>query len=395
MSCETSVIGWVVSIVLPALFGANCLAESPTRPKSASQPAAATVPATPAPVPALARFEFHAIKFGSDFNVYLYAADRAKADAAAAAVFARVDALDPVLNDYVPDSEISRLSRLTHDGPMTRPAPVGDDLYDVLRIAQAAAAATDGVFDVTVGPLVQNWRWSKRQQTLPSAERTAAAKAAVGWKLMALDPAGPPAAGQPHAVQLLTAKMRLDAGGLAGGYAADQALALLRRRGITRALIDSSGDLAVGDPPPGKAGWVVAVRDLTSPAKTAGYLEVANCGVSTSGDTYRFVEIDGIRYSHIVDPRTGLGLTRRVGVTTVAHDGVTADWLATTLSVLGPEKGIAFVDQYNKDAAAGATAGRDIGARITSVDEAGRVSVVESDRYRRTEKVIAPASEPH
>ena len=387
-----SIAGSLIAASLVACFISNARSDAATNaPASATtRPALASAPATD---PSLTKFDYHAIKFGSDFNLYFYAPDKATADAAAAAVFARIDALDPVLNDYSPDSEISRLSRLAHDGPMTRPAAVSDDLFAALSLGRHASVETDGTFDVTIGPSVQLWRWSRRQQMLPSPEKLAEAKAAVGWRHLELDPDGPPAAGQPHQVRLSAAKMRLDVGGIAGGLSADDALGLLRRRGITRALVDSSGDLSVGDPPPGKSGWVVAVRDLSVADKTADYVQVANCGVSTSGDTYRFVLIDGVRYSHIVDPATGLGLTHRVGVTTIAPDGKTADWLATTLSVLGPDKAMGFINRYNR-AHGGGAASPAIGARITSLDANGRAKIVESERYKQVEKVLEPATNP-
>jgi thiamine biosynthesis lipoprotein len=326
--------------------------------------------ATPATQPSLQKFEYHALKLGSDFNLIFYAADKPSADAAADAVWARVDQLDLVYSDYNPESELSRLARRTHDGPMAEPVPVSDNLWKLLRLSYDAAERTGGAFDITVGPYVQLWRRSRRQQQLPSPERLAEAKTSVGWRLMKLDD-------PKHTVQLLAPKMRLDLGGIAGGYIADDVLRLLRGRGINRAIVDSSGDLALGDPPPDRAGWRVAIRDLTEPSKTAEYIEVANCGVSTSGDTYRFVEIDGVRYSHIVDPATGLGLTHRIGVTTVAPDGVTADWVTKPVSVWGSEKGIAFVETMRREPGM-----QRLAARVTRVD-GERATVVTSGGYQQ------------
>jgi thiamine biosynthesis lipoprotein len=244
---------------------------------------------------------------------------------------------------------------------MAEPVAVSHDLYAVLKIAREAAESTGGAFDVTVGPYVQLWRRSRRQQQLPTADRLAETKPAVGWRHVEL------AADRP-AVRLTAPRMRLDVGGVATGYISDRVLELLRKRGITSALVDLSGDLAVGDPPPGRKGWTVAVRDLTEPDKTAGTIEVANCGVSTSGDTYRFVEIDGVRYSHIVDPATGLGLTRRVGVTTVAATGVAADVAATAVSIMGAEKGLAWVER--------------VGAERVGAERAGAERAGETEWFR-------------
>jgi thiamine biosynthesis lipoprotein len=137
--------------------------------------------------------------------------------------------------------------------------------------------------------------------------------------------------------------MRLDVGGIAKGFAADEALAVLRARGIHRALVAAAGDIALGEAPPNQAGWIVSVASIEVPeAPPSIRLALRNCGVSTSGDLFQFVEIEGVRYSHIVDPRTGLGLTNQSLVTVIAADAITADSVATAISVLGPAPGIAY-----------------------------------------------------
>jgi thiamine biosynthesis lipoprotein len=168
--------------------------------------------------------------------------------------------------------------------------------------------------------------------------------------------------------------MRLDVNGIAVGYIVDEAMKVLRQRGTPRALIDAGGDLAIGDPPPGQEAWRVGVQSVEAPNQMAGYVKLHNANISTAGDTYRFVELDGKRYSHIIDPSTGLGLTRRVGVTVVAPDGPTADWLDTAIGVMDPAQALALVERIPG-----------VAARITTIDEQGRASVVESKRYRDLE----------
>jgi thiamine biosynthesis lipoprotein len=130
--------------------------------------------------------------------------------------------------------------------------------------------------------------------------------------------------------------MKLDLGGIAKGYAADEALKILKNHGITRALVAAAGDIVVSAPPPEKSGWQI---EIDSPPKI---IPLANSAVSTSGDLFQHVELDGIRYSHIVDPRTGIGLTNQITVTVIAANSTTADALATAVSVLGAEKGRAL-----------------------------------------------------
>jgi thiamine biosynthesis lipoprotein len=139
--------------------------------------------------------------------------------------------------------------------------------------------------------------------------------------------------------------MRLDLGGSSKVYALDQALLELKRVGIERALVNASGDMSASGPPPGKPGWLVGVASLepSAPPTVFGYL--AHQSIATSGDAFQYVEIDGRRYSHIVDPRTGLGLTMRSSVSILASKGVDADALASAVAVLGPRQGVELVER--------------------------------------------------
>jgi thiamine biosynthesis lipoprotein len=144
--------------------------------------------------------------------------------------------------------------------------------------------------------------------------------------------------------ELLQEGMDLDLGGIAIGYAADEALRIFHEHGLRRVLIDASGDILVGDPPPGRDAWRIEIEPLKPRGDDKGRtLLLRNCAVTTSGDAYKFVEIDGVRYSHIVDPKTGLGLTTRSSATVIAPDCITADSLATAVTVLGPEQGLELV----------------------------------------------------
>jgi thiamine biosynthesis lipoprotein len=208
----------------------------------------------------------------------------------------------------------------------------------VLNRAQALAMRTDGAFDVTAGPYVNLWRRARRLHELPKAEKLAEARRAVGYKNVRLDQ-------RARAVELLAPNMRLDLGGIAKGYAVDQALAVLRTRGIKSALVAGSGDLAVSEAPPGKKGWriEIAAHDATN-APARQFVWLRHQALATSGDVFQNVEITGQRYSHIVDPRTGVGLTDRSLVTIIAPDCTTADGFATAVSVLGPVPGLQLVE---------------------------------------------------
>ncbi len=291
----------------------------------------------------LKRYEFSHRQMGTVFRVVMYAPDAKQAHRAAQAAFARIDRLNAVLSDYDPRSELSRLSATAGTG---RWVPLSRDLWCVLAFSQRLARQSGGAFDVTVGPVVRLWRRARRQHRLPKPQRLHEALAAVGWEKLQLDRCR-------RAALLRSSGMRLDLGGVAKGYAVQQALGVLRRHGIHRALVDGGGDLALGGPPPGRRGWrVLLAPESPQVGGKPQYLELACCAVATSGDAFQHVVIGGRRYSHIVDPRSGIGLTTPSTVTVIAPDGMTADALATALSVLGPRQGFALLRAYYPGSAA-------------------------------------------
>lgn len=273
---------------------------------------------------------------GVQWRIVLYATDKPIANNASQIAFRRVKELNKVLSDYDPHSELNQLCQLSGPG---KPVKVSPDLFKVLKKSQALSRETDGAFDVTISPVVRLWRRARRRKQMPDSERLQTARDLVGSQWMRLSELN-------QTVELLKPGMRLDLGGIAKGYAADVALHILKAHGIDRVMIDASGDLALGDPPPGSCGWKIGISSSDAPgAKIDRYLQLKNCAVATSGDALQHVVIDGTRYSHIVNPHTGLGLTDQSRVTVIAPDGMTADSLASAISVLGPEKGIALLSQ--------------------------------------------------
>ncbi|MGE3313685.1 MAG: FAD:protein FMN transferase [Planctomycetaceae bacterium] len=288
------------------------------------------------------RYEFRRVLMGVPFELTLYSADEASANAAAAAAFGRIKELNAILSDYDPDSELSRLCRNSGPG---KPIPVSPELQRVIERGLELSAASDGAFDVSVGPAVQMWRKARRRKQLPSEQELRAALGLIGYKSIILDR-------KARTVELQKIGMKLDFGAIGKGYAADEAIAVLRSHGISRALVSASGDIVAADPPPGKEGWTVGIASLERPEQPPErFLSLRNAACSTAGDAFQFVEFDGKRYSHIVDPRTAMGLTRRSSVTVIAPNGITADGLDTTACLLGPERGLALVEKSPGSAA--------------------------------------------
>ncbi len=282
----------------------------------------------------LKRFVFRQGIMAVPIKLILYAPDAQTANASAAAAFDRMRELDDILSNFSEDSEISRLSASSKTG---EPVRVGEDLWKVLEKAQDVSRASDGAFDITVWPMAALWRVSRRTRKLYPG-RLEKVRPLVDYRLLRLDR-------EKRTAQLCRPGMELDPGGIAKGYVISEALEVLQKRGIRSALVDAGGDIALGDPPPGKPGWRVGVSARKRTEKPELLLTLSRTCIATSGDMWKYVEIDGKRYSHIVDPRTGMGLTDHSQVSVVCPDAMTADALASAVSVLGPKKGLALVEK--------------------------------------------------
>jgi len=257
------------------------------------------------------KYEASEPHMGTLVSITLYADSPDQAQRAFTAGFARIAQLNRILSDYDPDSELSRACEAdTHYSP---------ELLVVLNHAQQLAVETNGAFDITVGPITKLWRLARREKQLPSRAQIAEALTRSGYKKLKV---------RSWKVACSVPGMQLDAGGIAKGFSGDEALAAMRKIGVTSALIAISGDIVIGDAPPGKPGWKVQVLGQT--------LTLANAAVSTSGDEYQFIELGGVRYSHIVDPRTGMALRNSPTVGVVAKKGIDSDSIATAVSVAGP-----------------------------------------------------------
>lgn len=302
--------------------------------------ASAAVAAHHARADELTRYEADAPRMGTTFRIVLYAPDAATAKKATDAAFARVSALEAVMSDYTPTSEVMRLCA-ANDADPGKAFPVSEDLAAVLAAALDVSRRTDGAFDVSVGPLSKLWRETRKTKALPSNEVLAAARAQVGYRMIELDG---------RTVRLKVAGMRLDFGGIGKGFAADEALVTMRKHGISRALVAASGDITVGDPPPGRNAWTVDAAPVAKD-RPARRVTLANASVSTSGDLFQFVEVGGVRYSHVLDPTTGLGLTGRRSATVIAPRGALADALTKALSVMPPDRAMSLIERTDGAAA--------------------------------------------
>jgi thiamine biosynthesis lipoprotein len=287
--------------------------------------------------PKLERFSFEEPHMGTKFRILLYAPDKSTANKASNAAFARIAELDRIMSDYHATSELMQLCAKAGGDP----APVSEELFFVLNKAQEVSKLSDGAFDVTVGPVVKFWRKARRTMKLPDPEQLAKARDLVGYKLMHLD-------AKKRTVQLEKVGMQLDLGGIAKGYAGDEAQAVLKKHGVSRALVAAGGDIVVSGAPPDAEGWKIEIEAADDEEnKRRRTLVLHDAGVSTSGEKEQYVEIEGKRYSHIVDPHTGVGLVGQQSVTVVAPKGITADSMTKVVMILGAEKGLAIVENLD------------------------------------------------
>lgn len=267
---------------------------------------------------------------GTLVRIIVYAHDPPQARKAMKAAFARVSELDSILSDYNPESELNLLCD-------ARSMIVSEDLFRVLEASQRLAQETDGAFDITVGPLVRLWRQARLAKMLPDPSEIEKARTHTGWRMLTLDR-------RTRKATLAATGLQLDVGGIAKGYAADEAIRVLKMHGIRRALVAAGGDIAVSGPPPNKQAWDLTV-ELAGGTRD---IHLRNAAVSTAGDTEQFVQIEGIRYSHILDPKQGLGLTHRIAVSVIAPTGLEADGLDTAISVLGMRGGLDLMKRHPK-----------------------------------------------
>jgi len=297
---------------LTLLLGAN----TPLVSCAANNNHAASAQSTPT------RYEYASIQMGSRCSIVLYTESEPRAAAAAEHAFDTIAAIEDTLTDYRPNSEAMRATNL----PSGKWIAISPILADVLDRSRSFYELSNGALDPTVGGFTHLWRAAKREQRIPTPEELSKARETVGFNLIELDT-------EHHRVRFRKPGIILDFGAIGKGYAADKAIEVLRSHGITAALVDMGGDLAMGEPPPDQPkGWAISVQPGNSAEWSA---PLHNAAIATSGDLERHYEHNGIRYSHILDPRTGMGITAPRAVTVIARDATTADAAASIVSVLG------------------------------------------------------------
>jgi thiamine biosynthesis lipoprotein len=272
----------------------------------------------------------------------VYAIDAYGPDAAALPriveeAFDEVDRIDRLMSHYKAESPLSRLNREA----ATHPVAVEPELFDFIAEAMRYHRESGGAFDITVGPLMKAWGFFRGEGRMPSDEELAAARRHVGGAHVVLNPLD-------RTIAFDEAGVDLDLGGIAKGYAVDRVVSLLKERKVAAALVSSGGSTIYGlGAPPGRGGWDVTVQDPIDSRKTAMTVTLKDRAVSVAGSSEKSFESGGVRYSHIMDPRTGRPVQGVLSVAVLADTGTAGDALDDALFVMGVERARAYVQRLH------------------------------------------------
>ena len=267
---------------------------------------------------------------GTRCVVELWSTDRSRGQAAIDAVFTEFRRIDALMSTYKPESELSRVNATA----ATAPVRVSRELYDLLATSIEYSKLTGGAFDVTYASV--GYLYDYRARVHPDAEAIAAALPGIDYRHIELDP-------ETHSVRFRQPGVRIDLGGIAKGHAVDRGIAVLQALGFDRAMVNAGGDTRIIGDRLGRP-WVVGIRHPDDEHKVVLRIPLTDTAMSTSGDYERYFEEDGVRYHHILDPRTGRSAAKLRSVTIIAATATRTDALTKSVFVMGAEDGIRFID---------------------------------------------------
>jgi thiamine biosynthesis lipoprotein len=272
------------------------------------------------------RFEASASIMGSVYRVAAYGEDRAILASAVRGAFEEARRVDQLLSNYKDDSELSKINRLAADGPVE----ISAEMADLIRSCLEYSQASEGAFDITVGPLMKVWGFYRGEGSLPGRFTLWRTLRKTGYQNLELDPEG-------KRVRFLRSGMELDPGGIGKGYAVDRMAAVLVRFGVASAMISAgtSSMYALGTPAGEPRGWRVEIRDPKDSKRTVAEVFLADESMSTSGSYEKFFEVDGKLYSHIMDPRTGMPAEGVFAVSVISPRTLDSEAWATAFFVNG------------------------------------------------------------
>jgi thiamine biosynthesis lipoprotein len=274
---------------------------------------------------------------GCVYTIVVYGRETASLREATAAALDEVDRIDRLMSHYKKDSELSRVNREAAE----RAVKVGPELFNFIAECLRYSRESDGAFDITVGPLMKAWGFFRGEGRTPSEAELAEARNRVGYQHVILNQ-------KDGTIFFDKPGVELDLGGIAKGYAVDRAVAVLKQHGVTSALVSSGGSTiyAMGAPP-GKPAWTIEVQDPVERNRIATTVLLKDKSLSVSGSYEKFFELDGVRYSHVMDPRTGRPVQGVLSVAVITDDGTSGDALDNVFYALGVERSSARLKNFS------------------------------------------------
>jgi len=282
-----------------------------------------------------AKLEFTQELMGTEVRIVVDAPKNQALYDAVKGAFEEGRRLNQIFSDWEAESEVCRFSRSSRTGEWFE---LSDELLRVLQFSQNLARQSNGAFDVTIGPVSRLWRIARHQNQFPDQEKLQNSLSRTGFEKLIIDASN-------SRGKLTTPSMVLDLGGVAKGFIADQMLTSMKNKGFDRCLIDAGGDLTIGAPPRRKRGWQVDIGGLSNSILPS--LDLSNCAVATSGDLNQFIEVEGKRYSHLINPKSGYGVDGNCQVTIIAKNGMFADAFASICLILDTSGARSFLNHYD------------------------------------------------
>lgn len=272
------------------------------------------------------------LQMGTIVEITVLGPDKKSLLEAVDAAFAEIGRIEALMSSFREDSDVGRINRSAGGGPVA----VDPEVYEVIERALEISGMSSGAFDITVAGIGGLWSFDPERPRIASPEEIAKRLPLISWKDVVLDKPN-------HAVGLARAGMRINLNAIAKGYAVDRAIDALVRRGVEMAMVNAGGDLRVIGSR-AKRPWHVGIEHPRKPGNLIGWLPVTDRAVATSGDYEKFIEKNGKRYCHIIDPKTAKPASSCQSVTVVAGETWLADALATAVFVMGPKKGMEMVE---------------------------------------------------
>jgi len=270
---------------------------------------------------------------GTAIRVELWHEDKAAAEAAMEAVMQEMHRIDRVMSVFKPDSEISAINRDAAKAPMR----VSQEMFDLIGRAIEFSEMSGGAFDITFSSV--GYLYDYRKAVKPSDTEIAKALPGINYRHLKLDR-------EKRTIHFVRAGVRIDLGGIAKGYAVDNCIALLKARGVREALVSAGGDSRVLGDRHGRP-WMIGIRDPRNREGNVAVIPLADAAISTSGDYERYFEADGVRYHHIINPKTGKSASGVRSVTVIGPDSLTNEGLTKSIFIMGPERGLKLIESMS------------------------------------------------